>query len=114
MHEQNVVHGDINMVCPFLHLLRDHAFTFVQNNVLVGSDGRARVAGFGAACISSLMPGVDVDGFFESHGSAPELVSARRFGLGNARATKESDVHAFGVLAYEVSLIVTPSYERVI
>jgi len=53
------------------------------------------------------MPEVDVDGFFETHGSAPELVYSRRFGLGNAGATKESDIYELGALAYEVSSIVS-------
>lgn len=98
------------MVCLFLRLHCGHAFTFFQENILVDSDGHARVAGLGAAYISSLIPGLDVDEFFEAHGSAPELVHSRRSGSGSARATKESDIHAFGVLAYEVSLIVTACY----
>jgi len=56
------------------------------------------------------MPEVDVDELFETHGSAPELVCSRRSGSGNARATKESDIHELGVLAYEVSSIVTTFY----
>lgn len=52
------------------------------------------------------MPEVDVDGFFETHGSAPELVYSRLFGSGDAGATKESDIYELGVLAYEVSSIV--------
>jgi len=53
------------------------------------------------------MPEVDVDEFFETHGSAPELVYSRRSGSGNAKATKESDIHELGALAYEVSSTVT-------
>ena len=80
-----------------------------QVNILVGSDGRARVAGLGAAYISSLLPGVEIDKFFEVHGAAPELVHPQRFGLPKAKATKRSDVHAFGAMAYEVSQVVAGS-----
>jgi len=58
------------------------------------------------------MPGVDVDGFFETHGSAPELVYSRRFGSGNAGATKESDIYELGVLAYEVSSIASAFFGK--
>jgi hypothetical protein len=106
MHNLNVVHGGLNMVCSFLHLHCDHAFTFVQTNILVGPDGRARVAGFGAAYAPSLMPGVDIGRSFE----IPELVHPQRLGLTNARATKAGDMHTFGALAFEVSLLVTVSW----
>ncbi|KAF9646915.1 kinase-like protein [Thelephora ganbajun] len=85
MHRLDVVHGDIKIT-----------------NILVDASGRARVAGLGAVYISSLVPGVDVDRFSEVHGSAPELVHPKLFGLTLAKATKESDMHAFGALAYEV------------
>ena len=88
--------------------------TFVQKNILVGLDGRARIAGLGAADVSSFMPGVDIDRFFEVRGAAPELVNPQHFGLKNARVTKESDAHAFGTLAYEVSSILPVSRRRAI
>ena len=47
------------------------------------------------------MPGVDIGRFF--HGTAPELVDPQRFGLTDTGTTKESDVHAFWVLAWDVS-----------
>jgi len=92
---------------PFPSLYGDHALTFVQTNILVDPDGRARVAGLGTACISSLVPGVDIDRFFEVHGTAPELLHPQRFRLLKAKATKPSDMHAFGVLAFEVGSMVT-------
>ena len=97
---------------PRLHY--DHALTLVQANILIDSDGHARVGGLGAAYISSFVAGVDVDGFFEAHGSAPELVYSRSLGSKSVRATKESDMHALGVLAYEVSLTAIASYEQMI
>lgn len=114
MHKLDVVHGDIRIVRPFLHPHFDRAFTFIQANILVDSNRRARVAGLGAAYISSLMPEVDIDKFFEAHGAAPELVNPQHFGLRNARATKESDMYAFGALAYEVSPTVTVSHGEAI
>ncbi|KAF9646916.1 kinase-like protein [Thelephora ganbajun] len=85
IHKLNVVHGDIKIT-----------------NILVGADGRARIAGLGAVYISSLVPGMDIDRFSKVHGSAPELVHPQLLGLTLAKATKESDVYAFGALAYEV------------
>ena len=114
IHKLNVVHGGIRIVRPFLHPHFDRAFTFIEANILVDSNGRARVAGLGAAYISSLIPEVDIDKFFDAHGAAPELVNPQHFGLRNARATKESDMHAFGALAYEVSLVATVSHGKVI
>jgi len=90
-------------------LYYDHALTFVQTNILVDPDGRACVAGLGAAYISSLVPGVGIDRFFQVQGAAPELVHPQRFGLPNSKATKHSDMHAFGVLAFEVGSMVIVS-----
>ena len=75
---------------------------FVQRNILVDVGGHARVAGLGVACLPSTTPKVDVDRFF--HGAAPELVHPQRFGLTDTGATNESDMYAFGVLAWEVSI----------
>ncbi|KAF9647760.1 kinase-like protein [Thelephora ganbajun] len=85
IHKLNVVHGDIK-----------------TTNILVNTDGRARVAGLGAAYALLLVPGVDVDRFSKVHASAPELVYPQLFGLALARATKENDIHGFGALAYEM------------
>jgi hypothetical protein len=54
------------------------------------------------------MPVVDIDRFF--HGAAPELVYPQSSGLTDTGPTKESDMYAFGVLAWEVS----PTLERLI
>jgi len=101
MHKLNVVHGNLKIVCPFLHPHVDHALTPVQTNILVDADGHARVAGLGATFLPPATPGVDVDRFF--HGAAPELVHPQRLGLADTGITKDSDMYAFGVLAWEVS-----------
>jgi len=54
------------------------------------------------ALLPSGMAGVNTDRFFR--GAAPELVDHERFGLTNTGATTASDVYAFGVLAWEVSV----------
>jgi len=102
MHKQDVVHGNLKIVRPFLHPHIDRALTFVQTNILVDASGHARVAGLGAASLPSSTPRVDVDRFF--HGAAPELVDPGSFGLTDTGATKDSDMYAFGVLAFEVGL----------
>lgn len=102
MHKLDVVHGNLKIVCHFFPPHFDRALTFVQSNILVDSSRSARVAGLGVASNWSPMPGVDIDRSF--YGAAPELVYPQRFGLTDSGATKESDVYAFGVLAWEVGL----------
>lgn len=46
---------------------------------------------------------MDIDRFF--YGAAPELADHERFGLTDTGVTKASDVYAFGVLAWEVSMM---------
>ena len=67
----------------------------------MGGDGRAYIAGLGAASTPSTVLAVDVDRSF--HGAAPELIDPQRFRLTDSGATMASDVYAFGVLAWEVS-----------
>ena len=102
MHKLGFVHGNLKIVCHFSPPHFDHALTFVQSNILVDSSRNARVAGLGVASNRSPMPEVEIDRSF--YGAAPELVYPQRFGLTDSGATKESDIYAFGVLAWEVSL----------
>ena len=74
---------------------------FSQSSILVDVRGPARLGGFGVTLLPPDTPGVEIDRFF--HGAAPELVECERFGLTDTRATKASDVYAFGVLVWEVS-----------
>ena len=104
MHKLNVVHGNLKIVCHFFLPHVVHALTFFQTNVLVDASGRARIAGLGVAFrLGSPMPRMDIDRSF--YGAAPELIIPQRFGLTDTGATKESDVYALGVLAWEVSPI---------
>lgn len=100
MHKLHIVHGNLKIVCSTTPCI-SHKLIFVQTNILIDAHGHARVAGLGVSFLSSPVPGVDVDRFF--HGTAPELVDPQRFGLTDTRTTKESDVYAFGVMAWEVS-----------
>jgi len=102
MHIINIVHGNLKSVRPFHCFRFVHGLTFFQTNILIDSEGHARIAGLGVALISSPMPGVDIDRFF--HGAAPELVDAQHVGSSGTGATKASDVYALAVLAWEVSM----------
>ena len=78
--------------------------TLFQRNVLVDDDGVARLGGLGSAFSPSLPASWSDMGtkrFF--YGIAPELVNPHAFGLVHARATKATDMFAFGMLAWEVS-----------
>ena len=101
LHSMGVVHKNVKAVRSFLHLF-NHTLTFSQTNILVDARGRAHLGGLGVALLPSDTPGVDIDRSF--HGAAPELAGHGRSGLASAEATKASDVYAFGVLAWEVSV----------
>ena len=79
----------------------DHLLTSFQTNILVGDDGRVRIAGLGAASVPSTAT-ADVDRSF--HGAAPGLINPQRYGLINTRATTASDVYAFAILAWGVRM----------
>ena len=101
MHKLNIVHGNIKIVHSSIPCI-GHALTFFQANILVDPSGHVRIAGLGAALISSPMPGVDIDRFF--HGAAPELANPQGHGSSNTGATKASDMYAFGILSWEVGV----------
>jgi hypothetical protein len=80
---------------------------YLQTNIRIDDQGTARIAGFASASII-LHPDIaleDVDESVESNVSrwcSPEILHPGGFGLTKARATKGSDIYAFGMLAYEV------------
>ena len=102
MHKLNVVHGNLKSVCSFHCLPSGRTLTFLQTNVLIDPGGHAYVAGLGTAPLSPTGPGVDIDRF--SCGTAPELVDPQRFGSSSIGATKASDMYAFAILSWEVSI----------
>ena len=100
MHKLDIIHGKLKIVRHSAPRM-GHTLIFVQTNILVDARGNARIAGLGVSFLSSAIPGVDIDRLF--HGTAPELVDPQCFGLTDTGTTKESDVYAFGVMAWEVS-----------
>ena len=93
-------------VLPPLHLdTRAHSF---QENILFDADGRARVAGLGAASIPSAVPRVDANRLFP--GAAPELIDPERFRSTNTEVTIAGDIYAFGVLTWEVNGVRVSSF----
>jgi len=78
-----------------------------QTNIRIDGQGTARIAGFASATII-LQAGIaleDVDESVESNVSrwhGPEILRPGSSGSTKARATKASDMYAFGMLAYEV------------
>jgi hypothetical protein len=87
-----------------------HTFTptFLQTNVLVGSDGVPRIAGLGSAFIPSFPVAWLEEPSELTRCSAPELVNPETLGLLKAQTAKESDMYSFGVLAYEVRHLPIP------
>ena len=75
-----------------------------KRNILVGSDGIACLGGLGSA-FSLTLPASWSDTAAERLfcGLAPELINPHTFGFVHARATKATDMFAFGMLAWEVS-----------
>ena len=66
------------------------------------TDGTARIAGLGSASILDHTTAQLETRTGGSHqGSAPELIYPEEFGLSYPHNTKASDIHAFGVLAWE-------------
>ena len=101
LHSMDVPHGNIRTVRSLFYLF-SHTLISSQTNVLVDADEHVHIGGLGVALLPSYTPGVDNDRFFL--GAAPELADPGRFGLTDTGATKSSDVYAFGVLAWEVSI----------
>lgn len=116
MHDLDIVHGGLKTVRSpphFWHPAR-HMFIPFQENILVDLCGTARIAGFGSALIlghATVWSEMSAERSFR--GSAPELVCPERFGLGYPHGTKASDVYAFGVLAWEVSVSMEFSKPRI-
>lgn len=80
----------------------------LQINIRIDEKGSARIAGFSSATIllERDIALEDIDESVESNVSrwcSPEILHPGSFGLTKARATKASDIYAFGMLVYEVS-----------
>ena len=81
---------------------------FFQANIRIDNQGTARIAGFASATLQleadiALEYADGSDEFNVSRWCSPEILHPSGFGLTKAKATKASDVYAFGMLAYEAS-----------
>lgn len=84
-----------------------------QANILVNNDGRVYIAGLRTALDPACtMPAVDAYQSFP--GVAPELVNPRRWRFHDAGPTVHSDVFAFAILAWEVSIKQAPSVDKLL
>lgn len=79
------------------------ALTLHQTNILICGERRARIGGLGAVLVQPSTSTADVDRF--SHGAVPEAAAdLQGWDVSDAGVSKESDVYAFGVLAWEASI----------
>ena len=77
----------------------------VKANILIDSEGNARLADFGLLTIVSDPTNLLSSCSFTQGGTvrwmSPELISPQTFGFENARPTKRSDCYALGMVIYE-------------
>ena len=81
-----------------------YSLAYSQANILIGRNGRARLADFSlltivsdqSTVISSCIEGGTIQWM------SPELIDPESFGLEKTRPTKESDCYALGMVIYEV------------
>jgi len=87
MHDQKIIHGDLKGV-----------------NILIDSDGNARLTGFNLVTLASehstIASPPRTDGVIPW--MSPELLYPAKFGLKNNHPTAKSDVYALGMVVYEV------------
>jgi serine/threonine protein kinase len=106
LHSQNVIHGDLQCVTspPLSYIYRIIDGIHYQNNVLVNEAGQAVLADFGRAKV------IGEEGYSTQllAGSAaymaPELLSPTDADV-DELFSKKSDIYAFGMLCFKVSLI---------
>ena len=90
-----------------------HAPTVPQGNVLINSNLTACIGDFGltnittSASISMALSNPSTGG--TCRWMAPELLKSDDAGGVSQKPSKESDVYSFGMLAYEVSTVITLS-----
>lgn len=102
LHRAGVAHKNIKTVSSSLCLFSYTLTSFSQSNVFVDAHDHAHLGGLGVAHLLSGTTVVEIDKSF--HGAAPELVDNERCGSTDTGATTASDIYAFAVLAWEVSM----------
>jgi len=112
LHDQPFVHSDIKSV-SFGPLMLYHRLTVLQGNILIDSNLTARIGDFGLTNITS-SASISMALSTPSSGGtcrwmAPELLKSDEAGGASPKPSKESDVYAFGMVAYEVNIVITLS-----
>ena len=91
--------------------------SFIKANILIDSNGCARLADFGLLTLVSDSTNSTTTNSSSSGGStrwmSPELIDPKQFGLKDNRRTKESDYYAFAMVVLEVltGQVPFPQYE---
>ncbi|KAF9644872.1 kinase-like protein [Thelephora ganbajun] len=89
LHGQEMIHGDLKGA-----------------NILIDSEGHARIADFGLLTMISdstnLISSISRVEGGTTQWMSPELLDPERFGLDDSRPTEESDCYALGMVVYEV------------
>lgn len=102
MHRRGIIHGNIKIVRRLSRFRFVHAFRLLKENILVDGDGNARIGGLGSVAIHPSTQTADMDQFLR--GAALEAADPRLLSVGEPGASKESDISAFGTLAWQVSM----------
>ena len=95
-----MIHGDLKAVSPICHSLISHNLTreFIQANILIDGQGRARISDFGLSLVrshSTLVKQAETPVCGTAPWMAPEL-------LKGGQITIASDVYGFAMTMYEV------------
>lgn len=102
IHSCGIIHGDLKCVRSSSKPCSTTRFTPVQQNILVDSDGRARIGGLGAAMVAQSMDSVDAmrvasyDQGYTARWTAPEILTEQ------GTYSQESDVFSFAMVMVEV------------
>lgn len=100
LHEQNVVHGDLKIVCSWDYLWFSLSLLIIpQDNVIISNQLEAQITDFGVGRI------LDVEGFAtiierNVRYTAPELMLADPDA--SKSATPQSDIYSLGILLLQV------------
>jgi serine/threonine protein kinase len=108
MHSLDVVHGDMKAVgYQPPRVTRRELNSLRQSNVLVDSEGRARLTDFGlATALHATRTSTTTGGAGSLRWMAPELLDPEKYDIPEPdanRPTKESDVYALAITIWEVS-----------
>ena len=112
MHDQGVIHGNLNGVCFRTRSLRSaRCLPGPKTNILIDSAGSPRLTGFSRLVVVSDEPTATppiMAHLGAIRWTSPELFDPERFELKECRPTKESDCYALGMVVYEVLSGLTP------